>query len=249
MIEYTKDYLLNEKVIINQPVRGYRAAIDAVLANSCISPSDIKPNSKILDMGSGTGAISLCLAYRLKNKSPQITGIELQTDLCELSNKSSVENKFDYFLKYINLDIKNLRKEIEPNSFDYVVTNPPYTAGGMPSPNVSKATAHIEGEIDLARWIEISIKMIKPKGKFIIVHRADRLDDIIAAIHNKLGGIEIIPLISKQGQDVKRVLVTGVKGSKAPLTLRKAVIIHKNDGDYSVEADGILRLAKSINDI
>ena len=249
MTKHTKDYLLDEKVIINQPVSGYRAAIDAVLANSCIAPDEVKPNSTILDMGSGTGAISLCSAHRLQEQNPTITGIELQPELCELSNKSAQENSFNN-LSYINLDIKNLRKEITPNSFDFVITNPPYTAGGMASPNSSKATAHIEGEIDLANWITIAIKMLKPhKGKFIIVHRADRLDDIISAMHKKLGGIIIYPLISKEGGDAKRVLVTGIKSSKAPLTLKKPIIIHNEDGSYTKDADKILRLAKSINEV
>ncbi len=246
MMKHTKDYLLGEKVIINQPVSGYRAAIDAVLANSCINPANIKPNSKILDMGSGTGAISLCLAHRLKDKSPIITGIELQKDLCKLSNKSAKNNAFDSFLSYINLDIKNIKQELEPNSFDFVITNPPYTAGGMPSPNNSKATAHIEGEINLSKWIETALKMLKPKGKFIIVHRADRLDDIIASLYHKTGDINIIPLISKLGQDAKRVLIIANKGSKAPLTLKKPVIIHQDNGDYTKEIENILRDGDSI---
>ena len=92
MAEYTNDYLLNRQVKIFQPVDGYRASTDAVILSSLVQK--VKKNDKILDVGSGTGAISLCLAARFQEIQPQITGIEIQPELAELSARSAEANGF-----------------------------------------------------------------------------------------------------------------------------------------------------------
>lgn len=95
MAEYTNDYLLNRQVKIFQPVDGYRASTDAVILSSLVQK--VKKNDKILDVGSGTGAISLCLAARFQEIQPQITGIEIQPELAELSARSAEANGFPLF--------------------------------------------------------------------------------------------------------------------------------------------------------
>ena len=101
MIDYTNDYLLDKKVKIFQPVNGYRASTDAVLLSSLVQ---IKNGDDILDVGSGTGAVSLCLAHRLQNQNPQITGLEIQPELAELSNASAQANGFS--TRFLNCDIR-----------------------------------------------------------------------------------------------------------------------------------------------
>ena len=88
MLEYSNDYLLDKKIKIFQPIDGYRASTDAVFLSSLLDEKIIKKENKILDVGSGTGAISLCLASRLKNKNVDILGVDIQKDLVELSNFS-----------------------------------------------------------------------------------------------------------------------------------------------------------------
>ena len=90
MQKYSEDYLLDRRVRIFQPLDGYRASIDAVFLASVIK--QIKKGDTILDVGSGTGAISLCLAERFKENGPRITGLELQPELTELSNISAAAN-------------------------------------------------------------------------------------------------------------------------------------------------------------
>mgnify|MGYP003308971670 CR=1 FL=1 len=89
-MSYTNDYLLDKKVKIFQPVDGYRASTDAVFLSSLLDSKKVKKDDTILDVGSGPGAISLCLASRLKDV--KITGIDIQKDLVELSKMSSKEN-------------------------------------------------------------------------------------------------------------------------------------------------------------
>ena len=106
MNSYTNDYLLNKKIKIFQPIDGYRASTDAVFLSSLVDEDKINKNTNILDVGSGTGAISLCLASRLKDKNVEILGVDIQHDLVELSNLSAKSNGFDSFLKYKNIDIR-----------------------------------------------------------------------------------------------------------------------------------------------
>lgn len=126
-------------------------------------------------------------------------------------------------------------------SFAHVVSNPPYSENDLPSPNPSKATAHNYKQAGLAEWIRFCIKMIRPQGYFYMINRAEALEDILAALHGKLGEITIIPLYSKEGQTAKRVIVRARKDSKAPLIIRQPLIIHQADGSYSKEAYAVLR--------
>ena len=105
MLNYTQDYLLDKRVKIFQPVNGYRASTDAIMVSSLVHK--IKENDKILDVGSGTGAISLCLAERFKTQNPQIIGLELQPELTALSNLSAQANHFENILHYFQCHIKN----------------------------------------------------------------------------------------------------------------------------------------------
>ena len=136
-MEYTNDYLLDKQVKILQPVSGYRTSTDAVLLSSL--PDKLKAGDKILDVGSGTGGISLCLAHRFPDIS--ITGLEIQEELSTLSNLSAAANGFDNLI-YYNCDIKDKKLPVKPCSFTHVISNPPYSEHDMPSPNKSKALAH-----------------------------------------------------------------------------------------------------------
>ena len=117
----------------------------------------------------------------------------------------------------------------------------------MPSPNQSKATAHNLSLIDLTSWINFCIKMTAPKGFFYMVNRAEALDQILAALYSKMGNIQVFPLFSKDNQPAKRVLVSAQKDSKAPTILHRGLIVHTENGDYSAQANDVLRLGKTID--
>ncbi len=239
--------MMNHKQIkIFQPIDGYRASTDAIILSAAIDT--VKKRESILDVGSGTGAISLCLAHRFQNQEIEIRGFELQETLASLSNLSAKENGFDNFLSYINCDIKNKPKEIEFCSFSHVISNPPYSENDMPSPNLSKATAHNHTDFSLKNWINFCIKMLKPKGFFYMINRAEAVDEILSVVREKMGNIKIIPIYSKENQDAKRVIVIAQKDSRAPTILKKGIIIHQEDSTYSTAANSILRLGKSISE-
>lgn len=236
-----KNYLLDKKVVIYHPKGFYKASSDAVWVASSVS--EVKKGDNILDVGSGGGAISLCLASRFKDCDINITGIELQTELTESSNQSAKANGFD-FLTFNNGNIFDAK--LKNCSYAHVITNPPYSSGDMPSPNTSKATAHNFGFEDLGKWLDFCIKMIKPRGMFYIINRAEALEDIISHISGKLGAIEVFPLYSKKGQKAKRVIIRAKKDSKTPLVIHSPIIVHDENGDYSEKAEQILRFGESI---
>lgn len=247
MNEYTNDYLLNLKVKIFQPVNGYRASTDAVLLSSLVDK--LGPQDSVLDVGSGTGAVSLCLAHRFQQQAPQINGIEIQPELAQLSNFSSQENGFSSFLKYVNADINSAGLPFSNGSFSHVITNPPYAFADMPSPNPSKAKAHNLRPTDLTGWIRFCLKMLKPFGHFFMVNRAEALTETLSALNGRAGKMLVIPIYSKKGQNAKRILICAQKDSKAPLAISPGIIVHEADGTYSPEAHKILRDGLSIFEI
>ena len=235
MADYSEDYLLNKRIKVFQPIDGYRAAIDAVLAAAAVT--GVRPLDTILDLGSGTGAISLCLAARYPQN--EITGIEIQPQLAELSNLSAQANGFTN-LHYLNQDI--FAASVPFCSFAHVVTNPPYFDSSMPtSPKSGKATAHNFKQAGLREWLNICIKMVQPQGYLYIVNRAEALDEILNSLHGRMGEIRIFPFCSKEGQDVKRIVVRARKDSKAPLTIAPETVIHRAEGQYTPAAEAILR--------
>lgn len=236
MAEYDENYLLDNKVKIYQPRDGYRASSDAVWLAAAVN--SVKNGDTFLDVGAGTGAISLCLAKRFKDKKIKITGIELQQQLAAAANLSAEANRFD-FLDFINANI--FETSLQPCSFTHVITNPPYALEDMPSPNASKAAAHNFQFEDLSKWLDFCIKMLKPKGMFYIINRTEALDSILERLHGRLGKIEIFPLCSKAEQPAKRIIIRAQKDSKTPLVLHTGILVHLPDGRYSEKAESVLR--------
>lgn len=245
---FTNDYLLDKRIKIFQPENGYRASSDAVLL-SAMPDSDTK-NAKILDVGSGTGAISLCLAKRLQKNNVQIIGLELQEELANLSNKSAEANNFD-FVKFYQADIRQKINisEYKNCSFDVVISNPPYSEHDMPSPNVGKATAHNHSGFDLANWLSFCLKSLKPFGKLYMVNRAEALPYICSHLQGKAGNITILPVYSKTKQFAKRIVISAQKDSKAPCRILPPLLMHDETGKYTIDSEKILRGGFSISEL
>lgn len=237
---FTNDYLLDKKVKIFQPADGYRASSDAVLLSAI--PEDDVQNARILDVGSGTGAVSLCLAHRLQKNNVQIIGLELQEELAKLSAQSAAANNFD-FVKFYWADIRQKLNiaEYKPCSFDVVISNPPYSEHDMPSPNTSKATAHNHLDFDLAHWLSFCLKSLKPFGIFYMINRTEALPNICTFLDGKAGNITILPIFSKANQTAKRVIISAQKDSKAPCKILPPLIMHDANGKYTLESEKILR--------
>lgn len=237
--ETTEDTLLAGKIHFFQPRSGYRAAIDPILL-AAIMP--VAPNDHILDIGCGAGAASLCLGWR--EKQCRIVGLELNPDLVRLAKRNIDANRMGDRLSAIEGDLARLPQSLAGASFDGIMTNPPFAAErqGTPPPDPGKKLAHIESALSLREWIKASVKRLKPKGWFAIIHRAERMDEAIAAMsEQKLGGLVVFPLWPKADRPAKRVLLLGRKGVKSPALLTPGLVLHNDDGGYSPTAERLLR--------
>ncbi|MCC3862443.1 tRNA1(Val) (adenine(37)-N6)-methyltransferase [Pseudemcibacter aquimaris] len=234
--EKTHDDFLGGRIKLYQPKKGYRVTSDSVFLAASVT---VKSGEKILDIGAGTGAILSCLSARLENRADiTMHGLEYQEDLIELARKNA-EN-VEYFQGDVFGD-----DVLEPNSYHHVVSNPPYYDKGTvtESPYVTKAMAHGGGMDSLKLWIERCVRMVRPRGYITLVHRADKMDDIIEILNQKCGGMIIYPFYSKSGQDANRVIIRAQKDAKGLLSLKSGMIVHKSNGDYTNEAENILRHA------
>jgi len=241
--DVTEDAFLEGAVSAFQPRQGYRAGIDAVFLAASIPAV---PGQKILELGLGSGIAALCLIARVPGVT--VTGLELQADLCELARTNAQHNKCSAALDVIEVDIKSGAHALEimglqQASFDHVYANPPFydEACVRRSPDQSKAQAHSFAQGDLETWVKLMVGMAAPKATVTLVHRADKLDEILNLYNRRLGGVIVTPLHSEADQPATRVIVQGIKGSRAPLILNRGFVLHKQGGDFRDQAKAILR--------
>jgi tRNA1(Val) A37 N6-methylase TrmN6 len=202
---------------------------------------------QILDVGAGTGAAMLCLGARLP--TCRLVGIELQRDLLRIANTNIEANGLAQRAEMIAGDLATLPPRLMAASFDHVMTNPPFLdadAATVP-PLRQRAEAHVEGRLDLAGWLKGCLLMLKTGGCLTMIHRADRLGELLSAIEGKVGDAVLYPLWPKaDGRPAKRILVQGWKGAKGPLRLAQGLVVHEADGRYSATANAVLRGGKAM---
>lgn len=238
-IETTDDKLLDGRVILRQPVKGYRAAIDPILLAAAVRAAH---GRRVLDAGCGTGAASLCLAARLPHAT--ITGLEIQDAYAVLARESAGLNRMEDRVRIVTGDLAGPPDLGAP--FDVVMTNPPFgvakeNGGGTPPPDAGLATAHMESHLGLAGWIKTCLKLLTPHGRVVVIHRADRLSELLAALAPATGDIRVLPVFPKAGDAARRVIVDAGLGRRTPDTLLPGLVLHESDGRFTAAADAVLR--------
>ena len=237
----TFDALLDGRVLLRQPKEGYRVAVDPVLLASSV---EANPKDRVLDVGSGVGAAALCLASRCADA--QVYGLELQPELVARSRLNATASGLS--ITFFQGDLLNPPSIITDGGFDHVMANPPYLPTERADPRISwaKAKSHIEGDARLSHWVEFLLRMASPNGTITMVHRADRLDEILALLHGRAGGIVVFPIWPRLGVSPKRVIVRAKVGSRAPLRISSGIILHEPDGRYTEMALSVLNSAASL---
>lgn len=239
--DFSEDRLLGGRVILRQPKQGYRAAIDPVLLAASLDP---KPGQHVLDIGCGVGAAALCLLARRPDLT--ITGIEIQPGLADLARQNAALNGVADRFQIIEGDIATLRLA---ERVDHAMSNPPFLPPdrGNAPPDASKALAHVEGEADLPAWTKFAASALPHRGTLTLIHRADRLADLLAALDSaRFGSVVVFPLWPRAETVAKRVLVRAAKGGKAPLVLSPGLLLHGADGGFTPAAEAILRDAAEL---
>jgi len=237
---HTSDTLLGGRVQLYQPGEGFRVAIDPVFLAAAVRA---RPKGRILDVGCGSGAALFCALAREEETSG--IGLDIQACMVSLAVKGIKENKLEQRAKVLEGDVALWSKKNE-ELFDVVLTNPPYFAIGSVPPSPHRNHSHTESEVNLADWIIACLECLRLKGQFVIIHRAERVSDIIAALHRRAGAINIYPLWPKKGQPAKRVVITALKGRRSPTVVHPGLVLHKENGDYTEAANAILKDAASL---
>jgi len=234
----TEDRLLGGRLRLQQPATGYRVAIDTIFLAAAVPAG---PGDLVLELGAGVGAASLCLAAR--EPGCRVMGIERDREAAKLARRNIETNGLLGRVDIMVGDLLRPPPRLAPGSFGHVMANPPHLAAeaASPSPQPAKAAATVEGEAELEDWIRAAHTMLRPKGSFTLVHRADRLDAILAALHGRMGEIVVFPLWPGGSRPAQRVLVRARKGIQTPLRLASGLVLHEPDGRYTAAADAILR--------
>ncbi len=239
----SSDTLFDGKIIISQHVKGYRFSIDPLLLASFAKPF---ANDHILDLGSGCGILSILLAYR--NPEIKITGVEIQSQLYDLSKKNIIKNNMDSRIFIMKKNIRILKK----NHFNYpinmIISNPPYikVGSGRINPNDEQAIAKHEIKIKLSDLVKVSSSLLEKSGCFVLIYPALRITDLLYEM--RLNGIEpktLRMIHSRKKYDAKLVLIKGVKGGNPGIKVEPPLVIYKKDKSYSDEVKKIY-LAKNL---
>ncbi len=245
-METTEDLFLGGRLKIKQPKSGYRAGADPVFLAAAV---DAAAGETVLDLGCGVGVAMLCLKARLPDV--RVTGLELQAELAELARGNLAAN--DMTGTVVNADASDLPTDLRDQSFDHVLTNPPFFASAQSSPAQDDSRdAGRRTEMSVQRWLDIALRRIKPGGSLTLVNRIEQLPECLAALDGRAGAIKVLPMASRLGRPAKLFLLTAKKGAKAPMSLLAPLILHEGaqhvrDGDnYSEIARSVLREGQAL---
>lgn len=222
----------NLKIIQNK--KGFCFGIDAVLLSDFAK--NIKRDSMVMDLGTGTGIISILLCGKTNLK--KIVGVEVQEEVYNMACRSAILNDLGNKFEVINENILNLENIYEKNTFDVIVTNPPYKKmnTGIVNYEEKKLISRHEVLAILEDYISISSKLLKDKGEFYMVHRPDRLVDILNDMRKfKLEPKEMRLVYSYDNKSPKLVLIKGVKNGNSFLKFRENLYIYNQNGEYTNE--------------
>jgi tRNA1Val (adenine37-N6)-methyltransferase len=237
---YTADALFGGRILCTQRAEGYRFSLDAVLLGNFIS---LRPGERILDMGCGSGIISLILAYRWHNC--QLTGIEIQPELVELAAKNVADNNWQKRIEILQGDLRHIEKVLPAGEFDWVVSNPPYWKTGSGRTNLEPEQLVARHEIfsDVNAVTKASVWALKNKGRAAFVYPAERGATVLYEM--KKQGLEpkrMQVVYSYPGSAATLLLVEAIKGGGEKLTILSPFYVYReNGGEYSPEMEACYR--------
>ena len=234
----SEDLFLGGRLRLRQQIDGYRAGLDAaLLAAAC----DAAPGDRVLEAGCGVGAALLSAAAR--RPSADFTGLERDPDALALMQENIALNGLAERIRAIAGDVADGFRALGLPRFDAVLANPPFfdDPGSLRGPSPAKRAAYLAPE-GLATWIDFLLKAVREGGAITLIHRADRLGDILGLLAPKAGSVRIRPVQPFADQPAKRVLVRAIKTGKAPLVLLPALVLHdRTEAKHTAETEAILR--------
>lgn len=229
------------KIIQNK--NGFCFGMDSILLSDFAK--NIKKGSKVLDLGTGTGIISTLLCG--KTNLQKIIGVEVQEQVAEMAKRSVKLNNLEERFEIVNANILELKNIYKNQSFDVIVTNPPYKKEntGIVNENEAKYISRHEITANLEDFIKISKDLLKDKGEFYMVHRPERLVDIITTMRKYKIEPKILQFVSpNENKEPNLILIKGIKNAKPFIKVEKNLIVYDQNGNYT---DEILKIYNKIN--
>ncbi len=226
--------LLNYRNLkIYQNPDWFSFSLDSVLLANFVN---VNNKMKIIDFCCGNAPIPLFLSTKTKSN---IVGVELQTKVCKLAKKSVEINNLDNQITILNMDVKELINKYDTDSFDLITCNPPYFKLNKQS-NINtdevKAIARHEISLELNDIFKCAKKILKNNGKIALVHRTDRLIDIILLMRqNNIEPKRLKIVYPFFNSSSNLILIEGVKNGKPGLKIESNIIVHNKDGSYTDE--------------
>lgn len=234
-MQTTHDRFLGGKVTAQQPAKGYRAGIDAVLLAASVPA---KPGEGVLELGCGVGVASMCLAARVPDL--HVTGVEVQESYAFLARTNGVH--------VVCADLRALPADLRNTQFNHVMMNPPYFERdkGSAAPDAGRDIA-MAGSTPLSDWIDVAAKRLAPKGFFTMILRMERLPEVLSLLQGRLGSVVLRPIAAREGTAPHLFLLQARHAGNAPFQMRPNLIMHDgtmHDVDrenYTEQVRGILR--------
>jgi tRNA1(Val) A37 N6-methylase TrmN6 len=239
----TDDAFLGGALQVLQPQSGYRAGLDAVLLAAAAAAG---PGTRMLDVGAGVGVVGLAVARRIPDA--HVTLVERDPLLADLARANIDRNGLADRVRLIKADVAQpLGEQPElaalAETFDCILANPPYhTHGrGTAARDAIKANANAMAEGDLDRWARFMTAMARPGGCAVLIHKAEALPELIAACDGRFGELLLLPIQPRSAAPAGRVILRGIKGSRAPLQIRPGLVLHDPTGRFMPQVEAILR--------
>lgn len=233
----TLDDFLGGAVKLIQPKCGYRVSMDTVMLAACVPA---RAGDRVVEGGVGSGGAAICLARRVAGAS--VHGFELQDGMLDYARRNIAFNGLTDRVSVEQGDITDLSAYKEA-SYDHVMVNPPYLADGkgIRPPAETKGLAHMDKSASVSDWIRFCIHLVRNRGTVSVIYRADRLDEVIALLHRRVGELKIMPLWPRTGSPAKRVIIQGRKGVHGAASILPGLALHGEVARYTREAERILR--------
>lgn len=236
--DITENRLLDGRVVLRQPARGYRAGMDAALLAAA---APVPPGERLIEAGCGVGGALFQIAARCPDA--HLTGIEREADMAALAVENATLNGVADRVTIRRGDVAEGFRALDLPPFDWAISNPPFfdDPGALRAPAPGKRAAWMADD-GLAAWARFLLKAVREGGRIVVVHRADRLADLLALLGETAGSFAIRPIHAFADEPAKRVLVQAIKTGRSPLRLLPPLILHERSGaKHTPEADAILR--------
>lgn len=222
---------------------GHRSGTDAVLLAACVPDG---ASGVLVDLGCGSGVVGLGVLARHQDLRAVL--VDKDPSMAQLALMNGAENGLSNRMRVLEADVLAPKSLFHPQglaeeSADFVVSNPPFHPAGRVrvSPHETRATAHVLEDADLDLWIKTAGRMLKPKGVFYMIHRPDALPFLLQVMAGRFGDVRVKPVHGKAGRPATRVLIAGMKGSRAPFSLLEPLILHDEKGQRTEIDEAIAR--------